>query len=95
MLPGWSWTALQGVVLAFEVLAPVWFGFALTRTSALVFGLSMHMMIGLMFGPVRWFALLMMTLLVGCFVPDAGLAWLDAVWTARLAARLRSRGAMG
>ena len=34
-----------------------------TRPYALVFGLGMHVMIGLMFGPVVWFALLMMTLL--------------------------------
>jgi hypothetical protein len=27
-----------------------------------------------MFGPVIWFALLMMTLLVGCFLPDRWLA---------------------
>lgn len=81
MLPAWSWTALQGTVLAFELLAPVWFGLALTRKWALAFGLSMHVMIGLLFGPVRWLALLMMTLLAGGYLPDAGLAWLDGVAT--------------
>ena len=90
VLPGWSWTALQGVVLAFELLAPVWFGLGATRTWALAFGLSMHVMIGLLFGPVRWLALLMMTLLVGGFLPDTGLAWLDGV-TTRVVVAARSR----
>ncbi len=43
---------------------------AQTRTYALVFGLGMHAMIGLCFGPVLWFALLMMTLLVGGYLPE-------------------------
>jgi hypothetical protein len=30
----------------------------------------MHAMIGLMFGPVLWFALLMSTLLVGVYAPE-------------------------
>ena len=38
VLPGWSWTALQAMVLAFEVFAPVWFGLSRTRTAAFVFG---------------------------------------------------------
>ncbi|HEY3815984.1 MAG TPA: HTTM domain-containing protein [Polyangiaceae bacterium] len=73
-LPSWVWTPLQGSVLAFEALAPLWFGLRWTRTYALLFGLGMHLGIGLMFGPVVWFALLMMTLLVGCFLPDRWLA---------------------
>ena len=35
-------------------------------------------MIGLLFGPVLWFALLMMTLLTGCFLPDAWIARVEA-----------------
>ena len=85
-LPGWSWTLMQGLVLAFEMLAPLWFGLARTRIYALVFGLGMHAMIGLCFGPVLWFALLMMTLLVGGYVPERLLEPLD-----RLADRLESR----
>jgi uncharacterized membrane protein YphA (DoxX/SURF4 family) len=85
-LPGWSWTLMQGLVLAFEMLAPLWFGLARTRTYALVFGLGMHAMIGLCFGPVLWFALLMMTMLVGGYVPESLLEPLD-----RLADRLESR----
>jgi hypothetical protein len=65
---------MQASVLAFEALAPLWFGLRWTRPVALLFGLGMHLMIGVMFGPVVWFALLMMTLLVGCFLPDRWLA---------------------
>jgi uncharacterized membrane protein YphA (DoxX/SURF4 family) len=86
-LPGWSWTLMQGLVLAFEMLAPFWFGFSRTRTYALVFGLGMHAMIGLCFGPVLWFALLMMTLLVGGYLPERLLEPLD-----RLADRLETPG---
>lgn len=43
-------------------------------------------MIGLCFGPVLWFALLMMTMLVGGYVPESLLEPLD-----RLADRLESR----
>ena len=49
--PGWAWTPMQGLVLAFEMLAPLWFGLARTRTYALVFGLGMHAMIGLCSAP--------------------------------------------
>jgi uncharacterized membrane protein YphA (DoxX/SURF4 family) len=76
-LPGWTWTALQGLVLAFEVLAPLWFGLARTRPFALVFGLGMHAMIGLMFGPVVWFALLMMILLLAGYLPERYLERLE------------------
>jgi hypothetical protein len=79
VLPGWTWTLLQGLVLAFELLSPVWLGLARTRTGALVFGLGMHTMIGLMFGPVRWLALLMMTLLVAGYLPERLLGRLDAL----------------
>jgi hypothetical protein len=79
VLPGWAWTVFQGLVLIFEVLAPLWFALPRTREAALVFGLGMHAMIGLMFGPVLWFALLMMTLLAAGYVPDRLLAPLDAL----------------
>jgi len=87
-LPGWSWTAMQGLVLAFEVLAPLWFGLARTRPFAFVFGLGMHAMIGLCFGPVVWFALLMMTLLVGAYMQERFLEPLE-----RLAGRLETTSA--
>lgn len=89
MLPAWAWTLSQGLVLAFEVLAPLWFGLARTRPFALWFGLGMHAMIGLMFGPVLWFSLLMMTLLFSGYAPDRLLKPLET-----LADRLdRGRGA--
>lgn len=83
-LPPPVWTAIQGVVLAFEVGAPLWFGLRWTRPFALAFGLGMHLMIGLMFGPVIWFSLLMIALLVASYAPQR---WLDAGF-----ARLRIPG---
>jgi hypothetical protein len=80
-LPGSLWTPLQYAVLTFEAFAPLWFGLSGTRLLALAFGLGMHAMIGLMFGPVVWFALLMMTLLAGCFLPARWLAPLEAAAT--------------
>lgn len=79
VLPAWAWTIAQGLVLAFELFAPVWFGLARTRPFALWFGLAMHAMIGLMFGPVLWFALLMMTLLFSGYAPQRLLNPLEAV----------------
>jgi hypothetical protein len=80
-LPAGAWTLLQAVVLIFEAGAPLWFGWPRTRTAALVVGAGMHTMIGLMFGPVRYFAMLMTTLLVASYLPAR---YLD-----RLAARSR------
>lgn len=72
--PGWSWNVLQGATLGFEVFAPLWFMLRWTRPFALAWGLAMHAMIGLMFGPVIWFSLLMASLLVACFAP---VEWLE------------------
>jgi hypothetical protein len=88
ILPGWAWTVSQGLVLTFEFLAPLWFGLARTRPYALWFGLGMHLMIGLMFGPVLWFALLMMTLLFAGHAPERLLAPVE-----RLADRLDGKPA--
>ncbi len=73
-LPAWSWTVLQGLVLAFEAGAPLWFGLPFTRQAALVFGVVMHVIIGAMFGPVVWFALLMIALLASTWAPMSWLA---------------------
>lgn len=73
-LPAWSWNVFQGGTLIFEVFAPLWFVLKRTRPVAFAWGLAMHGMIGLMFGPVIWFSLLMASLLVACFAP---LTWLD------------------
>jgi uncharacterized membrane protein YphA (DoxX/SURF4 family) len=77
--PAAVWTPLQYSVLAFEIFAPLWFAVRPTRVAALFYGLGMHLMIGLMFGPVVWFALLMMTLLTACFVPARWLTGLEAM----------------
>ncbi|HET9624209.1 MAG TPA: HTTM domain-containing protein [Kofleriaceae bacterium] len=69
-MPTWMWTAIQAAVLGFEVGAPLWFGVRHTRPFAFGFGLAMHLMIGLMFGPVIWFSLLMMSLLVASYAPE-------------------------
>jgi hypothetical protein len=68
-LPGFAWTALQGITLAFEVFAPLWFLLPWTRPYAFVWAVSMHAMIGMMFGPVAWFGLLMMSLVVASYAP--------------------------
>jgi uncharacterized membrane protein YphA (DoxX/SURF4 family) len=68
-LPGFAWTAMQATTLAFEALAPVWFALRWTRPYAFLYGMAMHTLIGMMFGPVAWFALLMMSLLLGAYAP--------------------------
>ena len=74
--PAGRLAGVQYLTLAFEVGAPLWFAFRRTRLPALFVGLGMHAMIGLMFGPVVWFALLMAGLLVGSYAP--------ATWLLRL-----------
>jgi hypothetical protein len=78
------WILLQYVVLALELLAPLWFLWKKTRPYALVIALGMHAMIGLMFGPVKWFALLMISLLLGSFLPERVISAVER----RLGARL-------
>jgi hypothetical protein len=82
--PVWSWTILQGITLAFEILAPIWFVMPWTRPFAFGWAVVMHLMIGLMFGPVIWFSLLMITLNIGAYAPQA---WLERVF-ATVAKRL-------
>jgi hypothetical protein len=68
-LPGFGFRAIQLATLAFEVGAPLWFGLRRTRGVALLAGLTMHALIGVMFGPVLWFSILMISLLFGAFGP--------------------------
>lgn len=82
-LPSGSWAFMQVTTLAFEMLAPLWFWLRKTRMAALLYGVAMHAMIGLMFGAVRWFALLMITLLLAAYLPET--------WLARLARVLEPR----
>jgi hypothetical protein len=80
-VPAAGFTLFQYLTLVYEIGAPIWFGVRRLRPVALAFGLAMHACIGLMFGPVVWFSLLMMVLLLGSFAP---LPWLSrplgAVW---------------
>jgi len=71
LMPAAGWTVLQYVVLTFEAGAPLWFALRRTRPFALVIGVGMHTMIGLMFGPVRYFAMLMATLLLASYLPES------------------------
>jgi len=81
-LPSSMWTVFQAMTLAFECGALVWLGSTRLRPFGLAFGLGMHLLIGLMFGPVLWFSLLMMTLLSASFLPKTLLERM----TSRLAA---------
>ncbi len=69
-MPARGWSVLQLVVLGLEVFAPLWLGWKRVRPWALVLFMGMHVCIGLMFGPVKWFALLMIVLLAGAFLPE-------------------------
>jgi hypothetical protein len=77
-VPSFGWTLFQYATLVYEVGAPLWFSLRKTRVPALFVGLGMHATIGLMFGPVVWFSLLMSVLLLGSFAP---LDWLELVLT--------------
>lgn len=69
-LPPPVWTLLQMLTLGFEVFAPAWFAWRRARGLALAWAVAMHAMIALMFGPVRWFAMLMITLVSAAYLPD-------------------------
>jgi hypothetical protein len=75
-MPAWGWTLLQWVVLILETGAPLWFGMKRTRPWALLLAVGMHAMIGMMFWPVRWFSLLMITLWLGAYLPEE---WLERI----------------
>jgi hypothetical protein len=81
VFPGWTYTLLQAVVFALEAGAPLLFAWRRTRGPALALAVAMHALIGLMFWPVRWFSLLMITMWVGAFAPDAwlerALSWIE------------------
>jgi uncharacterized membrane protein YphA (DoxX/SURF4 family) len=87
-MPTAGWAAMQWLTLVFEVGAPLWFALPWTRIPAFVYGVAMHAMIGLMFGPVIWFSLLMITLLVAAYAP---IGWLGALF--RIGGRERAGAA--
>jgi uncharacterized membrane protein YphA (DoxX/SURF4 family) len=74
-IPGFAFAVFQYATLAYELGAPLWYSTARSRLLALVVGLGMHATIGLMFGPVVWFSLLMISLLLASFAP---LPWLTS-----------------
>jgi uncharacterized membrane protein YphA (DoxX/SURF4 family) len=76
-LPGRFWTPMQYSVLVYEMGAPILFSWSRTRLPQLLYGVAMHIGIGLMFGPVIWFAVLMITLLLAAYSPDSWAEWLD------------------
>lgn len=86
LLPPFMWTFFQVLTLTLETFAPLWFSWQKTRPYALVAAVGMHAMIGLMFGPVRYFAMLMATLLIASHLSEARLDQL----TTRLAKLTRS-----
>jgi hypothetical protein len=53
----------------------LWFMLPWTRLPALCAALGMHAFIGIGFGPVAWFGLLMCVYVTGAFAPPA---WLEA-----------------
>lgn len=73
-VPAFIWSVFQYATLTYELGAPLWYSWRRTRLAALFVGLGMHSAIGLMFGPVIWFSLLMTSLLLGSFAP---LPWLE------------------
>jgi len=86
-MPARGWTALQFLVLGLETFAPLWLSWKRTRPWALVLFVGMHACIGLMFGPVKWFALLMIVLLLGCYAPASFVARAEAALLALSARR--------
>lgn len=76
--PAFVWTFFQALVWVLETFAPIWFAWSRTRTLAFVLALGMHAMIGLMFGPVKWFAMLMGSMLLGAYLPDGVIGRLTA-----------------
>jgi hypothetical protein len=69
VLPGWAYTLIQAVVLVLEAGAPLLFALRRTRPIALGTAVAMHALIAVMFWPVRWFSLLMITMWCGAFLP--------------------------
>lgn len=82
-LPTSAWFVFQVATLVFEVGAPLWFAWARTRTPALLFGVALHVMIGVMFGPVKWFSALMIALLLAAYMPQMWLKRVFSVWPIR------------
>ena len=87
------WHSLRWAVMGLEVGAPLWFALPWTRKPAVLAALGMHAFIGIGFGPVAWFALLMAVYVTGAYAPPG---WLKAVfaWPDRLGWRKVPQGAV-
>ncbi len=73
-VPPAGWTIMQITTLIFECCAPLLFALRWTRPWALAYGVAMHGAIGMMFGPVAYFSMLMIVLLVASYAPVHWLA---------------------
>ncbi|MBX3157665.1 MAG: HTTM domain-containing protein [Deltaproteobacteria bacterium] len=68
-VPAVGWTIMQALTLAFECGAPLWFALRFTRGGALAYGVAMHAAIGMLFGPVAYFSMLMIVILLASYAP--------------------------
>ena len=84
LLPPFAWTLFQVSTLVLETFAPIWFSWRRSRPLAMLAAASMHAMIGLMFGPVRYFAMLMATLIVASHISSERLERAEAALRRRL-----------
>jgi hypothetical protein len=91
LFPAWSYTLLQAVVFTLEAGAPVWFSWRRARPFALATAVAMHALIGLMFWPVRWFSLLMITMWCGAYLPEAFLERAASVGAPTMPRRRKGR----
>jgi hypothetical protein len=74
VFPAFCYTLLQVVVFTLEAGSPIWFTWKRSRPVALATAVAMHALIGLMFWPVRWFSLLMISMWLGAYLPEE---WLE------------------
>jgi uncharacterized membrane protein YphA (DoxX/SURF4 family) len=82
-LPAIVWTAFQIITLTLEAGALLWFAWPKTRSLAFLTAFTMHVLIALMFGPVKWFAMLMGSMLLGAYLPDAYMTRIEG-WLSKL-----------
>lgn len=61
LLPVWSWSVMQWMSLLFELEAPVLFCVRKLRLVAMIYGISMHLMIALMMKNLIFFSSVMWT----------------------------------
>jgi hypothetical protein len=89
-LPDWAWTSTQYSTLVFEVGAPLWFLCRYTRTAAVLFGLSLHLMIALLMHRVWFFSLTMLAFYPVFWGECLNEMRLAVGWVTKLLGRTRS-----